>query len=451
MIGEYKDRLRAKGLFGHPFGLTVICLTGMWGVFAVFGSRTVLVYYLVQQLSFEQSQAVYVYALASAGSVVMYVIGGIIADKLLGLRRSVLWGATTMATGLFLLTSAPFLYLALVLIAVGDGLMRPPLVAQVALLYDKLDPRRDRAFTNFKVGTNIGALMAPIACGFVGEIFGWNWAFAVSGVGMVLALVIYTLGHSYLPNNSQTIAQAENVSGESVDIHYSKMIGFLFFSWLGASFFWAAYNQIGGTMAFWIYDDVQRDIQLFNTNLTIPAAWFQSINPLLIFLLAPAVNLLWRRTETSSTTRADVGKLASGTLMLAGSFAILALACWSADGRSVSWLWVFVALIPFTLGELYVDPIGQALFTRIAPRKATAIFASLWFMTYTAGNIAAGKLAELWEIMNPASFFGVTAVLTMIGAIVLWMTRRIAPNGEKVEATSGKMIDTKCIQDVGAP
>lgn len=449
MIKQYKDRLKVEGLFGHPFGLAVICLTGMWGVFAVFGSRTVLVYYLVQQLSFEQSQAVYVYALASAGSVVMYVIGGIIADKLLGLRRSVLWGATIMAAGLFLLTSAPFLYLALALIAVGDGLMRPPLVAQVALLYDKLDPRRDRAFTNFKVGTNIGALMAPIACGFVGEIFGWNWAFAVSGVGMVIALATYIMGRSFLPNNTPAAGDVEEHPTAAAAIHIPTVVGFLFFAWLGASFFWAAYNQIGGTMAFWIYDDVQRDIQFFNTSLTIPAAWFQSINPLLIFLLAPAVNLLWRRTETSSSTRADVGKLASGTFMLAGSFAILALACWSADGRSVSWLWVFVALIPFTLGELYVDPIGQALFTRIAPRKATAIFASLWFMTYTAGNIAAGWLAVLWETMDPASFFSTTAGLTLIGATVLWMTRKIAPNGEKVGEATGNITGAKCMHDVG--
>lgn len=410
-------------LFGHPRGLTVLCLTGMWEVFALFGMRTVLVYYLARQLHYSEAAAIQIYALSSAASVILSLVGGAFADRLCGLRRAVLIGALLLGLGQFMLVAEPLLYAGLFLIAAGDGLMKPPLIGQIGLLYADTDPRRDRAFTHFKVGCNIGALLAPILCGIAGQAWGWNWAFVVSGAGMILSAAIYVLGRSALPPDPprMPILDARDPAGVSV---LRSHVAILTFAWIGAAFFWTAYSQLGGTVALWIDGSVDRTLQMGSFRFEVPSAWFQSVNPLLVFVLAPLVTWRWRTHDARASAAIDIRKMTLGAVFLAISFAVLALADRLSAPGITSWMWLVVALVPLTLGELYLEPIGQALFTRLAPRHLVSIFVALWMLTTMAGFVASGWLGNLWDELTPAGYFGAVTALTLTGAAILWLSRR---------------------------
>lgn len=402
--------------FGHPPGLTVLFLVGMWEVFALFGLRTILVYYLVERLHFGEGYAVEVYSFSIAAALLMGLVGSVLADRLLGLRRAVGIGALLMAAAQFMIIYPPLLYVALGLSAVGNGLLKPSLVAQVGLLYERDDPRRDRAFTIYKVACNLGGIVAPIVCGLLSALLGYDWAFGACGVGMLISGLSFAIGRKYLPEGQrpEQAVEAVHVSGDPSTTGH--VIALLALVWVSQVFFCASYNQIGGTVALWASQDLNRTVQFFGSSFTIPAAWFQSVNPVLILAFAPVVTAIWSR-ERHASAASDVSKIVAGTIMLAVSFFVLALAP-VYGGHSPSWLWLIVALVPFTLGELYTDPIGQALFTRLAPRGLVAAFAAIWFVTQTVGYIAAGWTGSLWVQLHPAPFFGLMGVLALIGAAI---------------------------------
>lgn len=401
-------------LFGHPPGLTVLFLVGMWEVFALFGLRTILVYYLVERLHYTEAYAVEVYSFSIAAALLMGLIGGVVADRLLGLRRAVGLGALLMAAAQFMIIYPPLLYFALGLSAIGNGLLKPSLVAQVGLLYERDDPRSDRAFTIYKVACNLGGIAAPIICGMLSVSLGYGWAFGACGIGMLISGLSFGIGLRYLPEGQRREQAIEAVHVRGDPSTTGHVIGLLALVWISQVFFCAAYNQIGGTVALWASQDLDRTLELFGRSFSIPAAWFQSVNPVLILAFAPIVTRIWAREQHSSAAR-DVWKIVAGTIMLAASFFVLAVAP-IYGGHSPNWLWLIVALVPFTLGELYTDPIGQALFTRLALRGLVSAFAAIWFVTQTVGYVAAGWTGNLWVVLHPAAFFAWTGVVALIGA-----------------------------------
>jgi POT family proton-dependent oligopeptide transporter len=388
----------------------------MWEVFALFGLRTILVYYLVERLHFAAGDAVEVYSFSIAAALLMGLVGGVVADRLLGLRRAVGIGALLMAAAQFMIIYPSLLYFALALSAIGNGLLKPSLVAQVSLLYERDDPRRDRGFTVYKVACNLGGIVAPIVCGWLSISLGYGWAFGACGIGMLISALSFAIGCKYLPAGQRRDQSVEAVHISGDPSTTGRVMALLALVWVSQVFFCASYNQIGGTVALWASQDLNRTVQLFGSSFAIPAAWFQSVNPVLILAFAPVVTAIWSR-EKHSSAASDVWKIAAGTIMLAVSFFVLAIAP-VYGGHSPSWLWLIVALVPFTLGELYTDPIGQALFTRLAPRGLVSAFAAIWFVTQTVGYIAAGWTGTLWVQLHPAPFFGLMGVLALIGAAV---------------------------------
>ena len=159
---------------GHPSGLTVVILTGLWEVFALAGMRAILIYYLVKQLAYADADAAQVYSLSMGASFMMSLAGALIADRWLGTRRAVVIGALLMSAGLIGLLARQLLYPALALTVLGSGLLKPSLVAMVGRLYEHDDARRDRAFVLYKAGCNAGAIFSPIVCGVLGELYGWT-------------------------------------------------------------------------------------------------------------------------------------------------------------------------------------------------------------------------------------------------------------------------------------
>ena len=194
--------LSENSVFGHPKGLAVLFFTEMWERFSYYGMRSLLVYYMMKQLMFTQAEASQVYGLYTGFVYLTPFFGGILADRILGQRRTVILGAVLMAIGHFLMAFQFLFFPALVFLILGNGSFKPNISTQVGNLYPDGDPRRDRAFSIFYFGINLGALLSPLVCGTLGEVYGWHYGFAAAGVGMVIGLSIYLSGQSWLaPDN----------------------------------------------------------------------------------------------------------------------------------------------------------------------------------------------------------------------------------------------------------
>ena len=175
---------REKNWFGHPRGLSVLFLTEMWEMFSFFGMRALLVYYMTKHLDMDQEYASLVYGAYAAFVYFTPVFGGMVADRWLGKRNAVMIGGATMALGHFMMASEPLFYPALATIALGNGLFLPSLASQIEGLYRDGDPRSKSAYNIYYVGVNLGAFLAPLICGTLGEAYGWHWGFAAAGFGM---------------------------------------------------------------------------------------------------------------------------------------------------------------------------------------------------------------------------------------------------------------------------
>ncbi len=194
MTGE-----RPQTWFGQPRGLTVLFLTNMWEQFSYFGMRALLVYYMTTTLLFDQEKSSSIYGFYTAFAYFTPIIGGTIADRWLGKRRAVIIGASVMAAGHFMMAFEPAFYFALATIALGNGLFLPTLPSQINDLYSADDPRRPWAYNVYYVGVNVGAFLAPLICGYLGETYGWHYGFGAAGIGMLAGLLIYLWGRKYLP------------------------------------------------------------------------------------------------------------------------------------------------------------------------------------------------------------------------------------------------------------
>lgn len=404
-----------RTLFGHPRGLTILILTGLWENAALFGMRTVLIYYLVNQLKLPNGQAIGLYTLFSASAFIGFV-GSAIADKIIGLRRGVLAGIALMAAGLPLLLWPAALVPALLMIAAGSGLVRPTLTAQVGLLYEHDDPRRDRGFTAYYVGINIGATIAPFIFGTVGELFGWSLSFVASGLGMVLAMAIYVGGWAHL-RDGQSAAQAQSMAPDGGALKARQVLSVLAFVWLGGVCFWAAYGQLGSTIALWVESGINRSITGFGKTVLIPATWFQSINPILIFIFGPVVTWLWRREHGPQSVARELRKMAIGGVLLSLAFVVLALAAEIWPSRT-GFIWLVLAIAPLTMGELYWTPVGLGLFSRLALGGFVAVFVGAFGFAMMAGFAVSGVAGQLWGKIPSSEFFGLVAVIS-IGASLL--------------------------------
>lgn len=433
--------MRSLPKFDHPSGLVVLFSSALWEMFALFGMRAVLIYYLTQELRFDQAYAVQVYSLSGAAIFLTGLLGGYVADRLWGLHRAAVAGALMMGVGHFILMSPGLLFPGLALIALGNGFYKPTMWAQVGLLYSNADTRRERGYVVFHVGCNLGALVAPFVCGWLGEAYGWKWAFLVSGVGMLVAAAILGFGRRLLVNQRaavETAAAASDARAASL----KGNLALLALAWLAAVLFWTAYSQIGSTFALWVEASVARTIMLGGSAFTIPAAWFQAVNPALVFLLAPLVTWWWSRDRAQPGAGRDLAKMAIGAGILAASFALLAAASAQAgEGGKVNALWVVLALAPYTLAELVLPPVSMGLYTRLSPARLATIFVSILFLSQMAGNVIASFMGGLWVSLTSASYFALTAAIALGGAVVLLATR-LALRGGRV-ASAGDAVFEK--------
>ncbi len=244
--------LSENSVFGHPKGLAVLFLTEMWERFSYYGMRSLLVYYMMKQLMFTQAEASQIYGLYTGLVYLTPFFGGILADRILGQRRAVILGAVLMAIGHFLMAFQVLFLPALVFLILGNGSFKPNISTQVGNLYPEGDPRRDRAFSIFYFGINLGALLSPLVCGTLGEVYGWHYGFTAAGVGMVIGLSIYLSGQYWLaPDNLMKRKLAAEKVPPALTAQESNRIWGLVAICIMSVAFWAAYEQQGNTIALW--------------------------------------------------------------------------------------------------------------------------------------------------------------------------------------------------------
>jgi POT family proton-dependent oligopeptide transporter len=413
MSAAASDARLEPAWFGQPRGLAILFLTEMWEIFSYYGMRSLLIYYMTEQLLIGQQKASLVYGAYTASAYFTPIVGGVIADRWLGKRRAVVIGASIMALGHFMMASPPLLYWALATIALGNGLFLPSLPSQINDLYGAHDPRRGRAYNIYYVGINLGGFLAPLVCGTLGEFYGWDWGFAAAGFGMLLGLAIYVAGGKYLPHPEvrPPVASAElTPAPPTLRLRYLMLVLLV----IGAivTVFRGAYEQMGNTVALWAQVGIDRRAG----SLTIPMTWFQSLDPMLVFLMTPALLAYWRRCAMRGSEPTAIRKMVWGALIVAVAYLLLAGVSAFNPLHQASWLWLVLFFVIFTLGELYILPTGLGLFARLAPARFAATTVAAWFFAIFTGSLLAGAVGTLWSVLSPEVFFCVLAVLALISA-----------------------------------
>src|SRR6266436_1763955 len=430
---------------GHPKGLSFLFATEMWERFSYYGMRALLVLYMVKYvLSPDTGQVIGLAALKRAleallgpldvqplasniyglytGLVYLTpVFGGIVADRVLGHRRTVIIGASLMALGHFMMAFEPLLLFALLLLILGNGAFKPNTSSQVGELYAPGDPRRDRAYSLFYVGINIGAFLAPLVCGTLGERVGWHYGFGAAGVGMLIGLATYLAGSSHLPPDPLPIKEARpTAEPPPLDRDEWRAIIALLILFIPTSLFWAAYEQQGNTIALWADDYTDRTINLWFWSAEIPTTWFQSFNPFMIFAFTPLVVALWARQAARGREPSTVIKMALGCAGCGAAYLIMAGAAFFAGADKASWLWLLAFFVVITIAELYLSPIGLSLVSKVAPMRYLSMMMGVWLATSFVGNLGAGYLGGFWSSMTKPHFFLMIAGIALAGGAVIW-------------------------------
>ncbi len=431
-----------RTFLGHPVGLFVLFLTEMWERFSFYGMRALLVLYMTKHLIASAQGGGYVFGFGAlktyleamfgplaiqpmasqiyglyTGLVYMTpLFGGLLADKILGQRKTVVVGGVLMAIGHFLMAIESMFLLALLFLILGNGCFKPNISTQVGNLYSADDPRRDRAFTIFYMGVNLGAFFSPIVCGTLGQVYGWHYGFGAAGVGMVLGLMVYLFGQKYLAADQKMLSKAGQAAPEKLTIKEWRAIGGLIALCALNIVFWGVYEQQGNTMQ--IFADKNVNWMIFGWEM--PSTWFQSLNPLFIFALAPLLNIYWGWQSNRNRGAGTIAKMAIGCFVLGASFLILIYATHGMEASTkISFLWLVGCTLVYTLAELYLSPIGLSLVTKVAPARLVGLLMGVWFLSSFFGNSLAGTIGMYYERMPQEKFFALLAVLGVAAGLAI--------------------------------
>jgi POT family proton-dependent oligopeptide transporter len=451
------DRTAGGGeLFGHPRGLAFLFTTEMWERFSYYGMRALLVLYMTKYVLLPaqagnvvglagfrsaleavfgpldvQPLASQIYGFYTALVYLTPIFGGLLADRLIGQRRMVVIGATLMAIGHFLMAAEPLLLFALLALILGNGAFKPNISTQVGFLYPPGDHRRDRAYSIFYVGINVGAFLAPLVCGTLGERAGWHYGFAAAGVGMLIGLSIYLYAAPLLPADAMQTAAAAPALRPALDRNEWAGVLAILALFVPTALFWATYEQAGNTIALWADANTDRSIDLLGISAEIPTTWFQAFNPFMIFAFTPFVVALWSWQAARGSEPSTISKMALGCFGVALSYLLLALAAWHAGTGKASWLWLLAFFVILTIGELYLSPVGLSLVTKVAPIRILSMMMGVWLATSFVGGFLAGWLGSFWSRMAKPEFFLLIAAIAACASAAIfafrWLLRDAIP------------------------
>jgi len=467
--------------FGHPRGLSTLFFTELWERFSYYGMRAILVLFMTNAiatggLGMTDGIATAIYGLYTAAVYLLALPGGWIADRLIGQRRAVFVGGVVIAAGHFTLAipSITTFYLGLILIVLGTGLLKPNISAMVGDLYPEGGARRDAGFSIYYMGINVGALLGPLICGYLGENINWHLGFSAAGFGMVLGLIQYSRTGKYLGGAGQvrvdvrasgaraqalrslllgiggivgigllltglqsagllqiTLIGFARATGVFIVLLAAAFLGYVFLfgrltrveqrrvgviavCFLAAAIFWSGFEQAGSSMN--LFAERLTDRTIFGWEM--PASWLQSVNSLFIILLAPVFSALW--LWLGSRSPSIPAKFSSGLIQLGLGFLVLAWASrYAANGNLVSPSWLVVTYFLHTTGELCLSPVGLSSITKLSPPRFVGQMMGIWFMGAALGNLIAGLVAGLIEKLPLPQLFGSVSLLTAGAGVVL--------------------------------
>lgn len=475
----------------HPSGLYSLFFTEMWERFSYYGMRALLVLYLTSAVlkggfGLDRASALEVYAIFTGLVYLTPIAGGFLADKLLGQRKSIYIGGLLMALGNFTLAMSVgaqgaeavadgrqwLLNLGLGLLIAGNGFFKPNISTMVGGLYEENDIRRDSGFTLFYMGINLGAFLAPLIAGSLGEIYGWQYGFSASGIGMLLGLVVFAFTQGVLANVGMPPKYDKSVlrlqTRDYIDVAiwvvgvaalvygvlalfgsmsqrtYDAVTNGIFLvggvavlyvvgtntkgsdQWSRVAviailcffniFFWAGFEQAGGTFNLFAEQNTDRTVGGF----TIPTTWFQSINAFAIFTLAPLFAMLWIFLSKRNLNPNIPAKFGYGLLLLGLGFVVMYIANNKAQGGTlVSPLWLVAVYVLHTVGELFLSPIGLSMITKLSPPKIVSLMMGLWFTSIALANYMAGILESLLHRFEMNLFLFLVMTSTLGGLVML--------------------------------
>ncbi|TAF67778.1 MAG: MFS transporter [Cytophagales bacterium] len=395
----------------HPAALYWLFFTEMWERFSYYGMRALLILYLTTQLvkgglGWSDDDAGQMYGIYTAASYIITILGGYLADKLLGSRRSVFIGGILMALAQFTLSAGSgmqntaLFFVGLFLLVIGNGFFKPNISSMVGQFYPDGSRLKDSAYTIFYMGINIGAFIGSLICGGLGEVYGWQYGFGAAGVGMVLGLVIFYFAQPALGNvGLAPKAQAEldtNVETKTplTAVEMQRLaVAFIlsFFSIV----FWGSFEQAGSTMNIFAARYTDRNLGGFE----VPATWFQSVNAFFIFTLAPLFSLLWVALDKRNINPNGAVKFAIGLLLVGLGFGFLVLGSGDiekgATSASVSMTWLVLAYLFHTMGELCLSPVGLSFINKLSPVRLAGFMFGIWFLASGLGNYFGGAVYSI--------------------------------------------------------
>jgi POT family proton-dependent oligopeptide transporter len=447
LAGAYAVTRPKPEVFGHPKGLYVLFFAEMWERFSYYGMRALLIFYLTKHWLFDDSSANLIYGAYTSLVYITPVLGGYLADRWLGQRKAVLFGAVILTCGHFLMAfegtggqndpTINIFWLALSFIIVGSGFLKANISVIVGQLYPRTDVRRDSAYTIFYMGINVGAAVGTIIAGWLGENWGWSWGFGAAGVGMLLGLVVFIGFRPLLQGKGESpdpgalkrivaginlewliyIAGLASIAVIWVLIQYQDVIGWLMlvagvvllayivreafkldphardrifavvFLIALQPVFWGLFEQAGGSLSLFTDRFVNRG--------GIDASLFQSVNPIYIILLGPVLAALWPFLNKRGLEPSTPAKFGIALVLLGAGFLVLNLGAHAA-GMAVATPVIFIFLIYFlhTAGELCLSPVGLSAMNRLSPRHMASLIMAAWFFGTAGGNFVAGLIGQ---------------------------------------------------------
>lgn len=439
--------------FGHPKGLGILFFAEMWERFSYYGMRALLILYLTKHWLFSDGESSVIYGAYTALVYITPVLGGYLADKFLGQRKAVVFGALLLTFGHVLMAfegdggqgdsfAMNMFWLALAFIIVGSGFLKANISVIVGQLYPLTDVRRDGAYTIFYMGINLGAALGSILCGWLGEAYGWQYGFGLAGIGMLLGLIVFIWGKPLLygrgesPNPdklSSTVAglkfewllylvgfvavaacwwmvQNQSIVGGLLGVFGALLVFYVIFTAVvklspherdrifaalflifGSILFWALFEQAGSSLN--LLTDRMVDRTIFG--IDVKASMFQSINAIYIVLLAPVLASIWTWMGRKGIEPSTTAKFGLGMLQLGAGFLVLVYGAKSAGlGNLTPVVFIFLIYLFHTMGELCLSPVGLSAMNRLAPKHLASIIMGTWFFASATGNFAAGLIAQ---------------------------------------------------------
>lgn len=441
----------------HPPGLYLLFFTELWERFSYYGMRAILVLYLTTELisgglGIKPSVAMTIYGIFTGAVYFTPLFGGYLSDRFLGRRLAITIGGTTMALGnfvLFAVNNQIGLYIGLILLIIGNGFFKPNISTLVGELYAPNDKRKDSAFTIFYMGINIGALFAPLVCGFLAEKYfatningvihyGFKYGFLAAAIGMIIGQFIFNLfGNRYLgdigkqPTGAPAKQNKETESKAKTPLtkQEKQNVAVIFILTCFVIFFWAGFEQAGSSLTLYTDKFVDKSIG----GWTMPTSWFQSLNPFFIIVLAPIVSLIW--TKLSNSKRGDLpipAKMGLGMILLGLGFAVLipAVLQTGSDEQHIvakaNLLFIIFTYFLHTLGELCLSPVGLSMVSKLAPARLASVLMGVWLAGTGVAQLLAGQLAAFTQSLGYLEIFSVISGVTIgLGLILLLFTKKL--------------------------